>query len=216
MKAIGNNVVVTIESVTNGFKVNGQELLIDHSWNPGLHVVTKGVVSSVSDKMIFDLMEWEPTVDIQPGDKVWFQRYESAVALGREIDPFMGEFEKNDSMYGDKIIIPFSSLFCVERDGELIMQNGYVLVEPVDSTEAGILERPSAYQKKELSLGKVYQTGAANKKYDYSVYLDTIGYKQGDLVLFRRYNNTIHKDIHDRELYKIQRRNIVAVHYQES
>lgn len=215
MKAIGNNVVIKIDRITKPFEVGGQELLIDHSWSPGEYPITYGVISSVSDSYLLDYMEWQPVIDIRVGDKVWFQRYEAALALGRELDRYMGSFEERDSLIDDKIIIPYSSLFCVEREGQLIMQNGYVLVEPIDHESDSIMELPVKYLKKELSLGRVYATGSANKSYDYPAYVDTINYNVGDLVLFRRYNNFVHEDIYNKSLYKIQRRNIIAVHHQE-
>lgn len=216
MKAIGNNVVVRIDSVYSPMKVNGVDFLVDHTWEPGVHAVSFGTVSSVSDMMLLDQMEWEPVVDVLPGDKVWFQKYEATRAIGRELDRFMDEFEENDSKIGDEITLPFSSLFCVERDGRIIMQNGFVLVEPLESRMNSILEMPLRYRKNELSLGRVYEVGEPNKSYDYYKYVDTVGYKKGDLVLFRRYNNFVHTDIHNKELYKIQRRNIIAVHCKEN
>jgi hypothetical protein len=110
------------------------------------------------------------------------------------------------------IFIPYHCIYCVKRDDQIIMCNGYVLVEPVEKeVDFGMLKVPNWYKKNELHVGKIFNAGSVNSDYYGVNYMDTIDYSIGDLVLFRRYNNVLHNDImKEKPLYKMQRRQIIA------
>jgi co-chaperonin GroES (HSP10) len=206
---------------------NGRDMFIDISFDPQKFVATSGIVMDIPDMLMPDRfpdgshnprgMEWDTEIEIQVGDKAFYQKYEALVALGRLANPSMATWEETASyrVVGDEIhiFIPYHSLYCVEREGELIMCNGYVLVEPVEQEiDLGLMKIPEMLKKNELHVGKVYCTGSYNKEYYRMKYMDTIGYGPGDIVLFRKYNNVAHSDVvTGKDLYKIQRRQIVAI-----
>ena len=217
MIPIGNFVEIEVEKGTKMVKVGDEEFYIDNSYDPGNHVTTTGVIKSIPTKLIYKGekgMEWKTSIDIQVGDKVWFQKYEAIQSLGRLADPVLSDFEDNSSyiIVNDRIhiFIPYSALFCVERNNEIIMLNGYVIIEPIEKKYNTIFDIPAKMKVDEATMGKILLMGKPNEEYDFKDYVDTMGYEVGDTVLFRKNNNTPHMDLFNRKVYKVQRKSVLT------
>ena len=92
------------------------------------------------------------------------------------------------------------------------MLNGYCIVEPIEENKKEYMFHvPKEYIKNELSLGKILLMGDRNSEYYDMDYIDTDDFEIGNVVLFRKHNNLIHKDYLNKEVYKIQRRQIICL-----
>ena len=124
-------------------------------------------------------MPWETTVQIQEGDMVWFDYFESVNC--------------DVLLYGDRVfyVIPYRDLYVAKRGKEIIPLNGYCLCEPIE------VEHKSKFA---VNIGDKYRhdrvvvryLAEPNKRYQpndaiYGTYNnDDIGLVEGDIVLLRQ------------------------------
>jgi len=212
MKPLNNYVEIEVPQGVKPVEIDGQEFLIDNSYDPGKYVISYGEVVGIPYGI--NLAEWTTRMNVLPGDKVWFQKYEAIKALGSIADPTLADYEENTAYYIHqgriRVFIPYDALFFVERNKETIMLNGYALIEPVEKSIQSVLEITDDMKGDEVHIGKVYKIGEPNTGYDYNGYTDSSSYQIGDHVFFTKYQNDAQFDYLNKKLYKIQRRFIIG------
>ena len=213
MKPLNNYVEIEVPSGTRPVKVNGKDFFIDNSYEPGRHVISYGVITNIPYSLT--PWEWETKMNIRIGDKVWVQKLEAILALGRIADPSIADYEENTAYYIEngriRVFIPYSALFFVERDNKTIMLNGFSLIEPIEVVYDLPFLIPDTMIADEVRKGRIVEIGDPNIAYDYEGYVDALSYKVGDEVYFTRYQNDPQFDYKDRKLFKIQRRFIIGL-----
>lgn len=213
MKPLNNYVEIEVPSGTRPVEIDGKEFFIDNSYEPGRHVISYGTIANIPYTL--SAMEWETKMNVKPGDKVWFQKLEAIIALGRIADPAIADYEENTAYYIHegriRIFIPYSALFFVERNSKTIMLNGYSLIEPIEKQYDFPFDIPDTMKKDEVRIGKIVALGEPNESYDFEGYVDSVSYNVGDVVYFTRYQNDPQFDYKQKKLYKIQRRFIIGL-----
>jgi len=125
-----------------------------------------------------DSMPWDTDIEIQEGDAVWFDYYESVNC---------DVLECGDDVF---YVIPYRDLYVVRRGDKIIPLNGYCLCEPIEVTHDSELA---------INIGAKYRTdkaivrhrGTPNKRYQPTDAIvgtynnDDIGVSEGDTVLLR-------------------------------
>lgn len=187
----------------------GNELYIDHSFEPQDHVPVTGEVL-VLPTLRFDpnKHEWETTCEISVGDKVWVNYLAVLLALGHSYD---ANQEHPQPMYDDEgVFIKYSDLYMSEDK----MLNGYVLIEPVKQKlpETSLVIPDRLHHLKSRIIGKVLKTGSKNTRYNDPLWEDS-DVEVGDYVSFMEYSNLKldHELYSKRDLRVVQRRFIDAV-----
>ncbi len=226
VKPMTNKVLVRIESrYINTIKVGDQEISLDTSFEPEQHTTSKGVVVAVCDKLTHgkdgNKMPWETDIEIIPGDQVYFSWMAVDRAFGRDAMILQQENQTGEEVY---IHVDYTDLTLAVRGGNIIMLNGYCLVEPILESDLpeclgkmSFLEVTTA-AKKRLSptWGRIVSTGSCNKSYVGGIYHDDDCVYEGQIIAFVSNSNIplqydIHSDlIGNKTLYKIQRRYMLA------
>jgi len=191
---------------------------IDPTYEPHEWVSRKGTALAVPERLTFDSnlsrmsLEWKTKMEILAGDTVYFDYFGALMSFGNHAQ----KFEKNtDELVFEEFgrIYPFihyREFFAVERAGEIIPINGYVICEQVSRLPASPLE---VFQKKQVdtNIGIVRYVGKSNVKYLNDVYADP-EVAPGDIILFMTYSNRP-VTIHEEKMWAIQKRFVMAKFY---
>jgi co-chaperonin GroES (HSP10) len=204
------------------------DIKIDTSFEPEKHTITYGTVVAVPDTLTYGPlahhMPWETICEVNIGDKVYFTWDAIITAFGKT-NPGVVKVTGSSDIY---IIMKYSQLTLKVVDDEIIMLNGYCLIEELkvsdlpkelqdETLKSKILLPKFVERRKSIMFGKVLKTGRENTKYDNDRYSDSVSVQVGDLVVFEIFANVkvqseIHNDLMgDKILYKIQRRHLIAV-----
>lgn len=115
----------------NNFTDSNVGLRIDKTFNPHLHAARTGVVVAVPQKLIYrhnlgpDSMPWDTDMELKVGDEV---TYHYLAAMTAEENTHTRYLTVGDEMY---YFIKYDRIYTAKRGDNIIMLNGFILVEPV-------------------------------------------------------------------------------------
>ena len=192
------NNFVLLGNPTSTEKIGG--LFIDTTYKPEDHVEIINEVIAVPERLKFN--EWETEMQLKVGDRVWVQYL--SIIKGERV-------QVGGEVY---VLVPYEKIILTKRGDDLVMLNGYVLIEPVleETQQSGIIillkQAKQASQR-----GYVRHMGIPNKRYTDESHTDEIDIKLGDMVgLKHGYNSKLESSYHQTigDYWVVQRRNIVA------
>lgn len=214
LSVTGTVLAVPDELIYNGHKTNAiKKVYPKFSHN-------KFIVSKLQRLNQFST-SFDVDMELQPNDRVYFHyiMHEECKEDGRivEID--------GESCY----FIPYDQLFCAKRAGDVIMLNGYILVEPIGYQEhelftaSGIKFKLNDGENKP-GYGKVRHVGSKCRGYlGYREWFaDTVDLNPGDYILFKKNSDVplewkyLETFDGQQEFFQMQRRDIYAVVKKES
>ena len=177
----------------------------DQDYKPALHAERWGYVyktCTTAGHIADRTAEWETIVEVEVGDKVWFDFREALYAHTFLVD---GEWYK---------VLNYKFLHMALRGEKVIPLNGYVMFKPfTPELEHELL----VTTHKDDRLGIVAYTGRPNDAYDLDFYSDNIDIKEGDHVLFEEstacfpLESEMHSEF-SKETYVLQqRKKIIAI-----
>ena len=128
-----NHVLIEVDFLRHkkiAFK-SGTEIIVDPTFHPQQHAQTSGIVKVVPEGLYYDKndrgfesVEYLTDINIEVGDSVFFHYLQIDIAINqRRIIEEDGKFF---------IFIKHDSLFLSIRNEDVIMHNGWMLLEPVD------------------------------------------------------------------------------------
>lgn len=192
------NNFVLLGNPTSTEKIGG--LFIDTTYKPEDHVEIINEVIAVPERLKFN--EWETEMQLRVGDKVWVNYL--AIIKGERV-------QVDGNVY---VLVPYEKIILTKRGDEIVMLNGYVLIEPVleekQESEIVILLKQA---KQASQRGYIRHMGIPNKRYTDEIHTDEIDIKIGDMVgLKHGYNSKLESSYHQTigDYWVVQRRNIVA------
>lgn len=217
IKRIPTNYVLVEQDLEHNEEVelsSGAKLYVDPTFEPEKHSKIKGKVLAVPDKIYFDKideasMEYDVDMDVQVGDEVYFHYLSSGKAVkGRmtyEVD-------------GKRcIFIPYDKLFFAKRGDDVIMLNGWMLVEPIEDTIDTTLVIPDTMRGHSKKIGKIKHCGSHVRKYKFypDVCEHNITVADGDRVIFTKHSDIpVEYDLHNTlgtKVFRMQRKDIIAI-----
>jgi co-chaperonin GroES (HSP10) len=229
-KCLTNRVLIEIESRYNDrIKFGENDFYLDTSYEPEMHTVCKGRITAVCDKLrtgkMSNDMEWQTTVNVKPGDEVYF----SWMAVDRAFNDQTYFVLANDigELKKRVVHIPafYSDLTLAVVGEEIIMLNGYILIQAlafedlppeIQGCKTTLILTGKARKKESTSWGRVVRVGEANSSYVNPTYSDNCAVAEGDIVLFAKDSDiAVQYDLHadllgKQKLFKIQRRYLLA------
>lgn len=128
-----SKLLVTIEKK---YQDKSGALFIDTSFHPEEHATLKGIVHSVPNKLGDEYWRGKTNMIIKAGDEVWFsygiiydyKRYENG-----ETPSYKNLINYQGQEYWR---VDYSEVFCVVREGKILIPTEYILLEPIaDNTE---------------------------------------------------------------------------------
>jgi len=221
-----NKVCVKLDPENSKIRTkSGVELYVDTTIEKEKHVTRTGEVIAVPKslhKKLTDSMPWETDIELQVGDKV-VMHYLAVINCIAKTKKHM--IREGNDLY---IFIDYKNIFMVERDGNIIPVNGYVLVEPEE--DPAWIEKIERFKKinieipdlrkssnKNVVFGRIVYIGSKNRRYQ-EEYKSDEGYnfEVGDVVIMKRIRNVpMEYAYHTRTdngktLYRVQRHDILA------
>ena len=177
---------------------------------PGSHMADLARVIGIVEKVPpglrpdGDILQWETEMELEPGDTVVFDYYDSLNSTSFIID-------------GDEYqLLPYSSCYLGIRDSRkdnMICLNGYCMFEDVLLPDDGF----SPYRKVDVRRGKVLITGSP-VKYSSDYWIDDIDIRGGDIVEFRKNFSRVYLERQkhfqelDKRMFRAQRKDIIYNH----
>lgn len=196
---------------------SGTEIIIDPTFHPEQHAETHGIVKAIPDNLYFkhgdvmDSMEMLISIDVKVNDKVYFHYLQINEALRQK-----KIIEEDGKIY---IFIRHDSLFCGIRDGNMIMFNGWILLEPLEvmHSNSNVLSKlPKNRIKKDTLKGKIVHIGNSVKEYFYNKHESDKGIdvSLNDTVIFLPDSDIpleykMHQDL-DKVYFRVQRKDLLA------
>lgn len=216
MKILKNYVVVKPNRENDEYLLPGdKKLYISGIFEQGKHAVVRGKVAVIpvglcfSRKDKYKSLQYDTELEVQVGDDVIYHYLEY---LNHKD---MGKFLFiNDEKH---LVISYDSIYCAIRNDQIIMCNGYILVEAaVDDVSSKYIEtltKEHVSQKK----GVVAHIGSLLKGYlDYQGVVDSDDIKVGDTVVFNEIDSlpmeySIHQSVEKgKTMYRMQRKDVIA------
>lgn len=165
-----SNVIVTLEkkfydSIT--FE-SGVKLHIDPSWHPEEYAMLTATVVSAPKGLIERFDYKGMSINMQPGDQL-LVRYDLVFGYTNQPDRDTPVYKNlilihDGEKYQEYWLCDLQKVFAIIRDGEYIMQNGYVLLDSIleqEGTKSNYLILPDSVTKKQSnSSGIVRAIGA--------------------------------------------------------
>lgn len=166
---------------------NGSDIIVDPSYEPEKHHQVSGIVKAVPDTLYFDKtdiefsVEYVSPIEIEEGDIVFFHYLQISNALSNDY------IINKDGVVS--IFVRYDQCFCVIRDNEIKMLNGWILLEPIDYKDRPNslfnTNLPSHRQKKDPLRGKIAHIGNPVEEYFWGNEKDDdINVEEGDVVTF--------------------------------
>ncbi len=193
------NNFVLLGNPTSTEKIGG--LFIDTTYKPEDHVEIINEVMAVPERLKFN--EWETEMQLKVGDTVLV----NYLAIMKAEKVYVGS-----NIY---LNVPYEKIILAKRGDEIIMLNGYVLLEPIyiEQLKSDTIIFLPSKQDEHKDRGIVRFFGIPNKRYTEEHHTDDGTINIGDKVLLdhgyfskleRGYRPTIG------DYWVVQRRNIVA------
>jgi len=197
-KAPRNKVIILISDLNDSITLsNGTKLFIDTAFEPAEHTPVVGTVVGVSklyynEKDKNNSMEWETTMDLRIGDKVFMEYFAVHQCLGKRFDKNAAYedpkwFEIDGKLY---ISINYQDIYFAVRDDKIIMLNGYCIVKPiyVERLKSSVIEIPDSIKdKKSNKFCEIILPGKPVKQYLDKKYRDFRGLSAGSIAMFMRW-----------------------------
>lgn len=136
MKCPVNKLLVTIDQK---YQDKSGQLQIDTSYHPEEYATLKGRVFSIPDRVDPDY--WKGHIDelARPGDEVWFS-YAVVYDFVTYREGETPEYRNLVIFEGQEYwMVNYEDVFCVVREGEIMMPTQNVLLAPVKNEEDGLL-----------------------------------------------------------------------------
>jgi len=206
-KTINNKVFVKLPIENDKIKTkSGAVIYIDTSFEQEKH--TDIICEVITPPEKFDYVvggekrHWNTEIEIKQGDVVWtnYIMIRSNLETGAYI-------KEGDDIY---MFIDYDTLVLAKREDEIIMLNGFCLVEPVEEDV-----KSNLLLNKKKKYGKIVKLANPNKEYKNKALTDNVNVKVGDIISFDKFADIpveygMHKTL-DKEYWKIQRRNMSVV-----
>lgn len=128
----------------------------------------RGEVVKVPERLIFiqgnhAQMPWDCDMELQVGDDVIIKRPALSMALGNDHPSF---YIENGDLF---VLIKYNELVCAIRNKQIIMLNGFLLVEPIEKelakTEIPGFEYAQQEKKNSSLYGTIAHIGKPNREY---------------------------------------------------
>jgi len=184
------------QEITRPYEVTGPDgklsIQIDTSYEPEKNACCTGTVVKIPEGQPYfnpsdptKSMEWVTDFEVQEGDKVIFGYFAFTEAF-RDADPRW--IKVNGEIY---ILVFYGLMYLARRGDDVIMLNGYTLIEPVQDEVATKLFLPSHIKRStNKQRGIVRYMGSLNREYSNHRYTpDDDSLQVGDLVTMDRYCN---------------------------
>lgn len=213
-----NYVLVHIKNdVHDSVKLNDQEIYIDSSYEPEKHSVTNGIVETLPEVLHYNGvrsdengLQFDTDMDLKKGDQVYFHYLETINAKSR------GRiFDVEGKKY---MMVRYDMIYFAKRDDDIIMVNGWVLVEPIEheTLKSDIIHIPNSIQENKQE-GIVKHIGKPLRAYKMNpdVGEENDEVHEGDHILFTNFSNIpIEYKLHETmgKLFRMQRKDIIAKH----
>lgn len=190
------------------------KLYVDTTYHPEYHTCVIGEVISTPVNLIYnkknqETMEWKTEIEIQKGDIVYYDIYWAVNSLTTMNPRWV---EQDGKKY---IFIPYQDLILAKRNNEIIMLNGYCLVEPIDKDFNTNIIIPDMMKGHDEIRGKVAKIGSCNTEYINKIYSDDKNVKEGDFIIMDKCCDIeVEYDLHrtlDKKYWRVQRRNMICV-----
>lgn len=179
--------------------------------------ISNGKNREVSDQIVMaNLVNSSLSIDVdmelQPTDKVWF---DYMCQINAVVDRLLIDTEE----HGMCFLVKYEDIYCLERDGELKVINGWVWVQPLEketTTDSGLEVVLSDTEKYLKNTGVIVNAAAPIKGYlDYDSE-DPVELNPGDEVIYNEkigfpVEYSVHRKLTDKETYCIRRKDIYAV-----
>jgi hypothetical protein len=198
----------------------GIEVLIDTSYEVEKHAVTTGEVFKAPENIFFSYKsshassDFDVDMELKFGDKVYFHYLSCANAM------------KNNRFYECEgeyyILIQYHSMYVAKRGDDIVMLNGWMLMEPiyVDTFESSVITKTDMSKDKTSSkYAKVSHIG--NPVRNYLRYKDVselnIKVKAGDIVMYDPHSDiplqyAFHADLDGKKrFFRMQRKDITGI-----
>jgi len=197
-RTLNNFVLIKLDKENDSIKTaSGFTLYVDTSFEKEKHATVTGEVWGLPSRLEYTGkankgMGWRTDMEIQYGDRVIVYYLAIINALTPSNQRY---FMEGEDRY---VFVPYSSIFTVIRDGEIIPVNGYVLIEPCgDPFQEAVIKRLRllnieliSHKDKsntDVSFGIVRYLGKPNREYvDAGMSDDGVDIAVGDKVVLRR------------------------------
>lgn len=198
---------------------SGLKLYIDITFEKEKHAVTTGTIIKTPKYLVFNRkraavsVEFDVDMTLLPGDKVFFHYLvsENCIKDGRY-------YEVDGRIY---FMVKYDRIFCAKRGDEVVMVNGWVLVEPVEEDVYKTNLILPEYLKKQVSQkeGIVKYVGPAVRSYFFEpeIVENDKDAKPGDRILFSPNSDIpLEYDLHasfegKKKYFRMQRKDIFGV-----
>ena len=190
IKPLRDTYLISADETANEKTASG--LYIDPTWDKYKNAVQVGVIESLPLSIS---KSYNNDVEIDIGDKVYFHHFVIQ--------------DDNYLMDGDKKLfkLPRYHLYCVVKDGKIIVVDDWILVSPILETEEDIT--------KQYGTLKLYTKAVPDKK----MFMATVehistqgvreGFKIGDTIVYRT-DADYEIKIEGKEYYRMKTKNVVA------
>jgi hypothetical protein len=199
-------------------------LVLKTDYHPHKFLPRDGIVKLVCDELFFSKepddrnrsMLWETEVEIKEGDRAWFEYTEIISSLGSLAVPRDKRFAKieepkwielegvhrntKEKCLTIHVFVKYGGaksnggIICVERNGEIICVNGYVLIRALKEKrpDSKLITLTHLGDNPSRHYGIIEYLGKPNKQYIDEHYKDNDIFKKGDTVIFNK--KTMAKD----------------------
>lgn len=200
---------------------SGTEIIVDPTFTPQIHAQTSGIVKVVPEALYynkndrgFESVEYLTDINVEVGDQVFFHYLQIDIAIQqRRIIEEDGKFF---------IFIKYDSLFMSIRDGEIVMHNGWMLLEPVGEAkdEASVVNTriPKNRRIHDPLKGKIAHVGVPVKEYWWGNDQTDNGIEveEGDTVIFLPHSDIpLEYEMHQslkKKYYRVQRKELLSIY----
>lgn len=201
-------------------RVNDEKMAleIDNSFDRVAHAVRTGTVISVPEHLPMgngrDKMPWRVPKEVQAGDIALFS-----------YDPITRVINGTDSIFIYKgrifLLVPYSQIAMIKRNGEIKPVNGYVIMEPISIDDEDKLLHYHQLLKTPDAIGKFtsdkigivrYISEPVSEYYGVPQHVDDFTVAVGDVIVYRpKTDIPLEDNLHQeflpiKGLFKIQRR----------
>lgn len=225
LNKIGEWVIYDVHDPAHHFTVKGTVLMVpDRLYHAGDHLREKKslqkceLVTLHNQFLTNRSVEFDTDMELKVGDEVVFKYINHINCIDKHLF-YHREGHKNPAMF-----MPYDSLFMAIRDGQTIMLNGKIWVEPISyksdelEDENGIIIHREG--KKQLGVGIVRNVGSICRDYLYDkIGGDVDDVKVGDKIDFLKsggvsieiaYHQSLNEGKHP--YYMMSRREILNIH----
>jgi co-chaperonin GroES (HSP10) len=228
LKPLNNMVLVKPRILNDKIILNdGKELYIDTTYEVEKHQNIICDVIEIPDKLFFTrkksytTMPWDIDIEIQPGDVAYCFYLAIQNAIENKYDSRC--FIEDGEVY---LLIRYDNIFMVLRGDQVIMCNGYVLVEGTKVEyrkeiqkllDIGLTYPGNLESKGKTNYGIVRYIGAAPRMHLEKEFTSEGDLKVGDEVIFDNHADIpLEYEVHQtfmkgKDIYRIKRKDILAV-----